>query len=332
MYKQLTQAQRYIIFSMRQNGATFQAIADELNRIEMEAAQANGLPIPQTLRSASTICRELKRNRMKRGGYNPKVANEMALERRERIVTNHALKPGVLRRAIRLLVKRKWSPEQISGDLRLKGIHISHERIYQEIRRRPELHKYCHHKMKHRRHQEKKSKAAGKSLIPNRVSIHDRPAEANGQRFGDWEMDLVMGKDNKSQVLTLYERSQSYFMQVKLPSKKPSVVSSAVIRLMIPYKKFVRTITTDNGMEFSDHLKICKALDCTVYFADPYCSGQKGGVENINKIFRQFFPKGTDFRNIPQEELDQVQYEINERPRKKLGFSTPKKEFFKRLH
>ncbi len=331
MYKQLTQAQRYTIFSMRTRGCSFQEIADELTRIEREAAQEAGLPVPEKSRSASTISREWKRNRTKRGKYNPKTAHEMAKEKRERIVRNHALAPGVLDEAIKLLTKKRWSPEQISGHLRLKGKRISKERIYQEIRRRHELHQYCHHRLKYRRHQEKHYKTAGKSLIPDRVSIHDRPAEANGKRFGEWEMDLVIGKGQKSQVLTLYERSKSYFLQTKLKSKKPKDVSDAVIRLLLPFKDFVFTITTDNGIEFMDHKRICKALRCTVYFADPYCSGQKGGVENINKIFREFFPKGTDFRDIEQKNLDSVQYLINESPRKKLGFSTPKVEFYKMI-
>lgn len=330
MYYQLTLAQRYTISAMRQNGHTFQAIADEINRVEEEAAKASGVLMSKK-RAASSIKREYDRNQSKTGKHNPKVANEMAMERRERIVTNHTLKPGVLDRAIKLLQEKRWSPQQISGHLRLEGVSISTERIYQEIRRRPELHQYCHHKMKYRHHVEKPHKAAGKSLIPDRVSIHDRPKEADGKRFGDWEMDLVIGKGQKSQVLTLFERSQSFFLQRKLPSKKPSDVSDAVIRLLLPYKEHVLTITTDNGFEFKDHKKICKALGCTVYFADPYCSGQKGGVENINKIFREYYPKGTDFREIDQKELDKVQYQINERPRKKLGFSTPKKEFFKRF-
>lgn len=315
---------------MRARGSKLQAIADEINRIENEAAREQGLPLPKP-RSASTISRELRRNKTKRGKYNPTTANEMAKEKRERVVRNTALRPGVLQKALKILKEKRWSPEQISGYLRLKGILISKERIYQEIRRCPELHQYCHHKMKYRRHQEKQYKTAGKTLIPDRVSIHDRPKEADGKRFGDWEMDLVIGKEQKSQVLTLYERSQSFFLQTKLSSKRPADVAAAVIRLLAPYKKYVITITTDNGMEFMNHKKICKALDCTVYFADPYCSGQKGGVENINKILREYFPKGTDFREIDQKELNLVQYQINDRPRKKLGFSTPKIEFFKRI-
>ena len=332
MYSHLTQAQRYTIFHMRRNGSTLEAITRELVRLETEAAIEAGSPIPERKYSVSTISRELRRNRTKRGSYNPEVADEMAQERSERVVHNSALKPGVLQRAISLLIEKRWSPEQISGYLKKQGVKISKERIYQEIRMRPELHKYCHHKMKYRRHKPKAYKKAGKSLIPNRVSIHDRPAEADGTRFGDWEMDLVIGKGQKSAVLTVIERSRNMFMQKKLPSKKPEDVAKAVIALLVPYKKYVLTITTDNGFEFRDHEDIAKALDCKIYFADPYCSGQKGAVENANKIFREFFPKGTDFRKISQQELNKVQYLINDRPKKKLGFSTPKIEFYKMIH
>lgn len=331
MYKQLTSAQRYTISTMRQNGFSLQAIADELNRIELEAALINGEAPPERKRSASTISRELRRNISKSGKYSPKIAHEIAMVKRERVVRNTALKPGVLQKALNLLKKKRWSPEQISGYLRRQGISISKERIYQEIRRNPELAKYCHHHMKYRHHQARPYKTAGKSMIPDRVSIHDRPAEADGRRFGDWEMDLVVGAEQKSAVLTVIERSRNMFMQTKLPSKKPDDVANAVIRLLLPFKKFVLTITTDNGIEFRNHKDIAKALGCTVYFADPYCSRQKGAVENANKILREFFPKGTDFRKVTQKELDNVQYQINERPRKKLNFSSPKVEFYRNI-
>lgn len=331
MSKHLILAQRYVISTMRANGATMPAIADELNRLAAEAAIAKGELLPATEISVSTISRELKRNRTKRGRYNPETAQEYANERKERIVRNTALKPGVLKKAMELLKEKRWSPEQISGYLKTKGMNISHERIYQEIRKNPELKQYCHHKMKYCRHKVKVPKAAGKSLIPNRVSIHERPPEADGTRFGDWEMDLVIGAGQKSQILTIVERSQNMFMQAKLDSKRPEEVADKVIALLIPFKKWVHTITTDNGIEFRDHERIAKALGCKVYFADPYCSGQKGAVENANKIFRQYFPKGTDFRNVTQEELNEAQYEINQRPRKKLKFSTPKIEFYKRI-
>ena len=130
-------------------------------------------------------------------------------------------------------------------------------------------------------------------------------------------------------VLTIIERSNNIFMQTKLPYKKPGDVEKGVIRLLLPYKRYIHTITTDNGNEFMNHKNICKALGCTVYFAAPYCSGQKGAIENMNKILREFFPKGTDFRLVTQEQLNRVQYLINDRPRKKLNFSTPKFEFLR---
>lgn len=331
MYKQLTLEQRYTIFTMRQNGYTLQSIADELTRIETEAAQELGLPIPAP-RSASTISRELNRNRTKTGKYNPKTADLYARDRKIYCSQNSRTDPSVVKKAISLLVKERWSPEQISGSLAKDGIRISKERIYQEIRRNMDtLSQYCHHKMKHRHHSEKKAKTAGKSLIPNRVSIHERPPEANGKRFGDWEMDLIVGKDNKSAVLTVSERSRSFLLQSKLASKSPDEVEAAVKRLLLPFKKHVHTITTDNGMEFRNHEAIAKYLDCKVYFADPYCSGQKGAIENQNKLLREFFPKGTDFRQVDQKDLDRASRMINRRPRKKLGFSTPLVEFFKAL-
>lgn len=255
------------------------------------------------------------------------------MERRERICTNRRTPSWVIHKALRLLKEKQWSPEQISGYLRRQGINISHERIYQEIRadETGELRKHCRHKMKYRRHKGRKRKTAGRTLIPNRISIHQRPAEADGTRFGDWEMDLVIGKGQKSAVLTMIERKTNTFLQRKLSSKRPAVVAKAARLLLLPFKKYVHTITTDNGSEFMNHEWLSERIGATVYFADPFYSGQKGAVENANKLLRQYFPKGTDFRLVDQAELDRIQANINSRPRRKLNFSTPKLEFFKLL-
>ena len=108
-------------------------------------------------------------------------------------------------------------------------------------------------------------------------------------------------------------------------------VTDAVIRLLYPYRKNVLTITTDNGFEFRSHRKITEALKATVYFADSYSSWQKGRIENMNKLIRQYIPKGTDFRELSDEFIHSVQLKINRRPREKLNFSTPKDEFFRLL-
>ena len=185
--------------------------------------------------------------------------------------------------------------------------------------------------MKYRRHKRRRRPTVATN-IPERVSIHERPAEADGRRFGDWEMDLIVGKVQKSAILTLCERSRNYLIMERLPcGKNHEKVADAVIRLLYPYRKNVLTITTDNGFEFRSHKKISEALKAPVYFADSYASWQKGRIENMNKLIRQYIPKGTDFRELSDEFIHSVQLKINRRPREKLNFSTPKDEFFRLL-
>ena len=189
-----------------------------------------------------------------------------------------------------------------------------------------ELRSHCRHGMKYRRHIRVRHKTK------DRVSIHDRPPEADGRRFGDWEMDLIIGKGGRSAILTLCERSRNYLLMRRLPhGKNPEGVAEATISLLLPYRKNVHTITTDNGSEFRNHRRIADALNAKVYFADSYASWQKGAIENANKLIRQYIPKGTDFDLITDDFIHSVQLKINRRPREKLNFSTPKDEFFKLL-
>ncbi len=313
MYKQLTSQQRSQIFALLQNGTP-----------RKEIALIVGC-------SQSTLSRELKRNRNKRGQYTWQMAHRMALERRERTCSNSKIQPWILNKALRLLAQEQWSPRQISGWLKKQGIRISHERIYEAIRSDTsgELRKHCRHKMKYRRHKHGRRQTAGKSLIPDRVSIHDRPAEADGSRVGDMEMDLVIGKGQKSVVLTIIDRRTNMFFQTKVRSKSPALVAEAAYRILLPFKGILKTITTDNGVEFSHHVWLSRKLGVKIYFADPFCSGQKGAVENANKLLRQYFPKGTDFNLVEQSELDAVQMKINRRPREKLDFCAPVQVFFK---
>lgn len=203
MYHQLTSQQRSQIFAYLQDGIARKIICERV-----------GI-------SQSTLCRELKRNSGKYGRYTWQLAHQKAMERRERICVNRRTPKWIVDKALRLLKEKDWSPEQISGHLRREDITISHERIYQEIRADAtgELKKHCRHKMKYRHHKERKRKTAGRTLIPDRISIHERPSEADGTRFGDWEMDLVIGKGQKSAVLTMVERKTNMFLQTKLSSK-----------------------------------------------------------------------------------------------------------------
>lgn len=235
-----------------------------------------------------------------------------------------------MKEALSLLVREDWSPRQISGYLALSGKRISHETIYRRIRADDsgKLREHCRHRLKYRR-RGRRYRPTKATNIPRRISIHDRPVESDGTRFGDWEMDLIIGKGQKSAILTLCERSCNFLLMARVPGgKKPEKVARTVIDLLLPYRKNVLTITTDNGTEFMQHERIAKALDATVYFADSYCSWQKGAIENTNKLIRQYLPKGTDFNEVGDMVIKNIQYKINRRPREKLGFLCPKKVFF----
>lgn len=316
MYKQLTSEQRYAISVLLQTRTSRKVIAEQLGV------------------SVSTISRELRRNCSKRGRYNPHLAHAMALERRERISRNSRVDESLLNESLKLLRIEQWSPKQISGYLAKQGKRISHERIYKAIREdvSGELAKHTRHKMKYRHHTfiPRPTRA---SNIPGRISIHERPVEVDGKRFGDWEMDLIIGKEGKGAILVLVERSTNFLIMLRLEKgKKPEGVSKAVHKVLLPYIKHVLTITTDNGSEFADHQTIAKKLKTTVYFADSYCSWQKGRVEQVNKLIRQYIPKGTSFDEYTDRDLMEIQKKINRRPREKLNFSTPKDEFFRQIN
>ena len=312
-YKQLTSQQRYTIQNGLKQGLTKKMIAALIEVNE------------------STLYREINRN----GGakvYNAEKAQREADRRKTRLQKprrfTHALKREVIS-----LLQKKWSPEQICGYIKRQGREcVSHETIYAFIRTDRKcggmLWKLCRHAMKKRRKTDK-----GKRIpIKDRVSIDLRPEEADGTRFGDWEMDTIVGKDGKGALVTLYERRTGYGMVKRLPDgKEAKGVEEAVYRMLIPYKKQVLTITTDNGTEFARHSQLAKKLSTKIFFAHPYSSWEKGGVENYNKLVRQYIPKGTDLEQYTDKYLMEVQKQINSRPRKKLNFNNPKNEFFKFL-
>lgn len=319
MYKQLTSEQRYVISALLKRKTSPKEIAEEI-----------GCHI-------STVYREKSRNACKDGHYSAKTAHEKAMERRERIVNNSRLKPGVMDKAINLMKEEQWSPRQISGHLALKGIKVSHERICQEIRADAsgELASHTRHGMKHRKRYG--APGAGVKHIPNRTSIHDRPKEADGKRFGDWEMDLIVDSYGHA-ILTLVERSQSFLLMKKLPQgKKAEPLAHEASRLLFPWREHVLTITTDNGGEFAAHELLTKLLhrnslpDIKVYFADPYASWQKGAVENINGLIRQYIPKGANFDDFSDEDILKIQRKLNRRPREKLQFLSPIQALYRKI-
>ena len=190
------------------------------------------------------------------------------------------------------------------------------------------MYKNCRYHLKHRR----RPVGEARIKIPNRTSIHERPKEADGRRFGDLEMDTIVGKNNKGAIVTIIDRSTDWLVMRKLPhGKDANEAAKTIVRLLEPYRKWIKTITTDDGSEFFRHEYITRKLGIKVYFADPHAPWQKGGIENTNGLIRQYIPNGTDFKNVSQQKIKMIQRKISARPREKLGFSTPKIEFFGKI-
>lgn len=281
--------------------------------------------------SASTVSRELRRNSTASGKYVWDKADRQATERKTRRPGNHTISESLKWRVRQLITEEQWSPKEIAGRLRMEGHHISHETIYAMIRadETGELAKHCRHKMKYVKKPSRKHETKATN-IRNRVSIHERPKEADGERFGDWEMDLIVDKDQNA-ILTLVERSSDRFLMEKLKHGKQAMPLAKVVwRLLLPYKgEGLKTITTDNGSEFAAHEWISKKLEVPVYFTDSYASWQKGNIENTNKLIRQYIPKGTNISTVTDKRIATIQAKINKRPREKLNFLTPNEVFFK---
>ena len=312
MSKQLNSLQRYAIYLGLARKQAKKSIAAEIGV------------------HPSTITREVQRNSNRHGQYVFSVAQQKCESRKHSTLGNHRKSDLLWWRVEQMIKEEDWSPRQISGVLAKEGVHICAQTIYNHVHadQTGELAKHMPHELRYRRRQ-KKLRPTKTTSIPNRTSIHDRPAEADGKRFGDWEMDLIVD-GYKHVILTLVERSTNMLMMEKLPCGKKAVpVAQTVVRLLMPYRQTVKTITTDNGTEFAAHQLITKGLrmkgkeDVIVYFADAYSSWQKGCIENTNKLIRKYIPKKANFNRFSDETIRQIQHKLNKRPREKLNFLTP---------
>ncbi|KAA6308912.1 hypothetical protein EZS27_039507, partial [termite gut metagenome] len=245
----------------------------------------------------SVISRELNRNSHK-GGYSARMAQMYADERKERFRDKRRFTESIKRKIIRELKEEQCSPRQIVGKARKEGEPmVSHERIYQFIREDKAsggvLYKNLRHRLKHR----KRVVGGKKIVIPDKVSIEQRPEIINQkQRFGDWEIDTIVGKENKGAILTLTERKTGFLLMKKLSKgKNAKALAKELYLLLLPYKNFVYSITSDNGTEFYEHKWIAQKLDTTYFFAHPYSSWERGLNEYTNKLIRQYIPKKEAF-------------------------------------
>lgn len=278
----------------------------------------------------STISREIRRNSTQMGKqlykYKAAQAQHFAVKRAFKPDKWKSSNKDVERRLIWLL-KHDWSPEQVALVCAHRGLQmLSTEGIYLWIyaQKRSPVDYTCYLRRHHRKRRKRKLINQPRSIIKNRVSIHDRPSEVAQQlRFGDVETDLV--KCQNGYLLTVTERKSLFNLIVKLPNKEALTIQIAMIAALLPIKKSIKSITSGNGTEFACHQVISEALQVTWFFADPYCSQQRGCNENQNGLIRQYFKRDTDLNTISQDTIEYVQKKLNNRPRKKNNFVSPAK-------
>lgn len=310
-HHQLTREERYQIYILDKTGLSQRAIARCLHR------------------ACSTISRELKRNRGLRG-YRPKQAQELSDQRRGQAAKFYKVTHSIRCKIVRLL-RQDLSPEQLVNYLKDEGVvSLHHETIYRLIyedkARGGDL--YQHLRIVCKPYRKRYGSQDNRGRIKNRVSIHQRPTFVDDNRhIGHWEGDTVIGKGRRGALLTLVERKTLYTVIIKLAGKHAVPLVSSMIKKLRHMTDRIKTITVDNGLEFSDHERLAKALNARVYFADPYSSWQRGINENTNGLIRQYFPKRTNFDTITQIDINRVMKKLNNRPRKTRGYKTPNELF-----
>lgn len=306
-YTHLTKEERYQIRAMLDANCTIRCIAGVLGR------------------SPGTISRELTRNRGQRG-YRPRQADQLANERaaasrrRPRITTRQWTE-------ISRLIRLDWSPEQISARAALEGtLAISPEWVYQFIYADKAVggDLYRHLRCQRKRRKRYGSGRDRRGRIPDRVGIEERPADVEKREtMGHWEGDTIIGKGHRGAAMTVVERKSRLVRIGKLPSKSANAMRQAFRRRLGPMVEAVRSITFDNGKEFSQHRLIGEDLNSLTYFADPYASWQRGTNENTNGLIRQYLPKDRNLETLTGGEIRMIEHRINNRPRKCNGYLTP---------
>lgn len=313
-YVHLSLAERDLITTMLSEGKSLGDIAKALGR------------------SKSTVSRELKRNSSPEYRlYLSHRAHGRAELRKKQANTHPRLKNERIVSYMTARLKEGWSPELIAGRIGMDqpGLSISHEAIYQYIYHPDTENRQELIQCLRRAHRKRRNKGIGrkerKTKIPNRVPIDQRPPSVeNRSRYGHWEGDSLVSRKSLAALNSLVERKSRYLMLTKLDAKTAEATVKAVTgRLKGLPKKARRTLTLDNGTENAMHEKVTSTIGIKCYFARPYASWQRGTNEHVNGLIRWYLPKGTDFSKISDDEIARIEYLINNRPRKCLGFKKP---------
>ena len=315
-YKQLTAADRKVIEILLRKHFTPKQIAKELG-------------VDKT-----TVCREIK-SRATPNGYFANIAQIDYETKRKHCGKKIKISQNSLKGYIENCLRKGWSPEQIIGRMELEksSIHLCVETIYRFIYfsnygKEQKLYQYLRFGRKKRKKQKGRNVHCEK--IPNRVSIHLRPEIVKERtEFNHWEGDSVI-YNNKKAINTLNELKSGIVAFTKLDRKTAENTKDAVVK--VSYKYPIKTLTFDNGTEFTQHEEITKQTGIKVYFADPYSSWQRGANENGNMLLRGYLPKRSNIDDLTQEELNDIAEELNNRPRKRLGYRTPNEVYLSKLN
>ncbi|QZE13626.1 IS30 family transposase [Halosquirtibacter laminarini] len=314
---QLNIEQRYKIELMYAIGASYQTIGTLISRDKF------------------VVCREIKRNTNPLTGKYCALYADTLSKKRHREKRKHIKMDALMKDYILFYLKEGYSPEQIKGRSENAGIScVSHESIYLHIwkdkKEGGELYKYLRHK--HKKYSKRGSKKEFRGKMEDRVSIDLRPnVVEEKQRFGDLEIDTIIGKDRKGAILTINDRCTGLCWIRLLEGKNAKALAQKTIDALVPFKDLIHTITSDNGREFYEHKQIAKKLNIDFYFAHPYHSWERGANENLNGLIRQYIPKGSSFENLTQEKIKSIQNKLNNRPRKRLQYDKPI-EVYKKLN
>lgn len=310
-YTHFTLFERECLLEMRKEGKSFREIGKEIGK------------------DASSVCREYNRNfSKKKKRYNVWRATTLYIVRRKNCVRKPIIqKDGELYQKITDCLKKYWSPEIIANYCKSAGYQISFSTIYKEIKAGAFSDEGITSKSHLRRKGKKKhAKHGNHATIHPERSIHDRPEIVEKkERLGDWEGDTVCGANNKSCLVTQVDRASKYLLMAKSKDHKKESVRAAIKSAFeqLPEEIPRLTMTLDNGSEFADFKGIEKDIEIEIYFADPHSPWQRGLNESVNDMIRFFFPKGTDFNKVSDEDIQYVASIINSRPRKCLGFISP---------
>ena len=289
----------------------------------------------------STISRELSRNVPTRGRYaheyRPQAAQRKTNQRHGNKRKHCRFTEKLKEEAIQWLETEKLSPELISGRWNVQGTDgVSHEAIYQWIwqgkaSKDPVTAGLYKHLKHGRRRRKRGNYNDSRGVLSGRIGIEERPEVVEQRtRLGDLEADFMMGKAHKSALLVITDRATLLTRLKKVTSRKADHTEAAIEQMLerVP-KAFIKTLTLDNDKGFANHTSIGRTLDADVYFARPYTSQDKGTVENRIGVIRQFFPKGTDLRNVTEQHIKTVERHLNNRPIRKFDYLSPTQQTLK---